>query len=162
MFTSGSTGAPVPYPKRWGALVACSRAAAGHVFAPGSTVVGTVPPQHMYGFETTVLLPLHAPVASWCGAAFFPADIAAALATLAGAGPPMLVTTPLQLRSLLDAGTLLPDLAAVVSATAPLSPALAAAAEAAWGAPVRRPRRIATAKGSPRIRTSGGRRPTGP
>ena len=39
----------------------------------------------MYGFETTVLLPLHAACASWCGQAFFPGDVQAALAALPGA-----------------------------------------------------------------------------
>lgn len=135
VFTSGSTGAPVPHPKRWGALVACSRAAGARFgFGAGATIVGTVPPQHMYGLETTVLLPWHAPVASWCGPAFFPADIAAALGAVPG--PRTLVTTPLQIRTLLVAGTELPGIGSVVSATAPLAATLAADAEAAWGAPV--------------------------
>ena len=131
VFTSGSTGLPMPHPKRWGALVACTRAAAARFgFAPGATIIGTVPPHHMYGLETTILLPLHAPVASWCGPAFFPADIAAALGT--APGPYTLVTTPLQLRTLMVAGTALPGLRAIISATAPLPPDLAVEAEAAW------------------------------
>ncbi len=82
VFTSGSTGEPVAHEKRWGALVARSRDA-GQAFAlrpaDPASVVGTVPPQHMYGFETTVLLPLHAAAAAWCGPAFYPADIRVAL-----------------------------------------------------------------------------------
>lgn len=134
VFTSGSTGAPVPHPKRWGGLVARSRAAAAQFGLGAGSVAGTVPPQHMYGFETTVLLPLHAPVASWCGPAFFPADIATALA--ACPAPCRLVTTPLQLRALLQAGLRLPDLACAISATAPLDAALATDMERALGAPV--------------------------
>lgn len=131
VFTSGSTGAPAPHPKRWGALVACSRAAAARFTGTsGGTIVGTVPPQHMYGLETTVLLPFHAPVASWCGPTFFPADVAAALH--AAPAPRTLVTTPLQLRALLAANLPLPPIAAIISATAPLDPALALAAEHAW------------------------------
>ena len=133
VFTSGSTGAPVPHAKRWGSLVQRSRAAVSAFGLTGGTVVGTVPPQHMYGFETTVLLPLHAPVASWCGPAFFPADVAAAAGRCAA--PLLLVTTPLQLRALLLSAVTLP-VAAVVSATAPLDPALARQAEDAWDAPV--------------------------
>lgn len=133
VFTSGSTGAPVPHEKRWGGLVARTRAGAA-AFGLAGGIVGTVPPQHMYGFETTVLMPLHAPVASWCGPAFFPADIAIALA--ACPAPRHLVTTPLQLRALLQAGTELPDLASAISATAPLDPTLAAGAERALRAPV--------------------------
>ena len=133
VFTSGSTGAPVGHAKRWGTLVARSRAAATQFGLSGGTMVGMVPPQHMYGFETTVLLPLHAAVGSWCGPAFFPADVAAALA--ACPGPHHLVTTPLQLRTLLDSGAAMPPFTAI-SATAPLDPALAARAEARWGGAV--------------------------
>jgi len=137
VFTSGSTGAPVPHAKLWGALVARSRAAAVQ-FALSKTapaaVVGTVPPQHMYGFELTVLLPLHAPAASWCGPAFFPGDVDAALAAVPA--PRILVTTPLQIRAYLHAGTGLPPMEAAISATAPLDAALAAEAEARWQAPM--------------------------
>ncbi len=137
VFTSGSTGAPAPHPKSWGALVARSRAA-GERFdlheALPSTVVATVPPGHMYGFEVTALLPLHAACASWCGPAFFPRDVQAALE--AAAVPRLLVTTPLQMRALLQGMGGAPALQACISATAPLDPALAEAAEARWGAPV--------------------------
>lgn len=133
VFTSGSTGRPVGHAKRWGALVERS-IAAGRQFdlvesAP-TTVVGTVPPQHMYGFETTVLLPLHAAAASWCGPAFFPEDVQRAIASVPP--PAALVTTPLQLRALLGAGTVLPAPTAVISATAPLDATLAVAAEQRW------------------------------
>ncbi len=133
VFTSGSTGRPVGHPKRWGALAERSRAAGlwlGLSEAEPVTVIGTVPPQHMYGFETTVLLPLHAPTASWCGPAFFPEDVRAALAAVPA--PRLLVTTPLQLSALLRAGSGMPDLRAVVSATAPLGASLAAQAETRW------------------------------
>ncbi len=135
VFTSGSTGDPVPNPKPWAALVACSEAAAERFgladLAASASMVGTVPPQHMYGFETTVLLPLHAAVSSYAGSTFFPRDVADALARVPG--PRTLVTTPLQLRALLSAAQPLPPLAQVISATAPLPVELAREAEAAWG-----------------------------
>jgi acyl-coenzyme A synthetase/AMP-(fatty) acid ligase len=137
VFTSGSTGEPVGHRKCWGALAARSRDAGrrfGLVAAQPAAVVGTVPAQHMYGFETTVLLPFHAAASSWCGPAFYPVDIAAALA--ACAGPRVLVTTPLQLRALLGADSAPPPLARVISATAPLDPAMAEAAERRWGTEV--------------------------
>ena len=133
VFTSGSTGTPVAHEKRWAALVDRSRAAAerfGLTEAAPATMIGTVPPGHMYGLETTVLLPLHAPCASWCGPAFFPADVAAALSALSA--PRILVTTPLQLRSLQSLSGPFPQ--TCISATAPLDPALAIAIEAAWSA----------------------------
>ncbi len=133
VFTSGSTGVPTPHRKLWGALAQRSQAAAAqfelHEAHPCG-VVGTVPPQHMYGFETTVLLPLHAPSSSWCGPAFYPTDVQAALAAVPE--PRILVTTPLQMGGLLRAETPLPALRAVISATAPLDADLAAAVEAQW------------------------------
>ncbi len=137
VFTSGSTGAPVPHAKLWGTLVARSRAAAVQFAlseANPAAVVGTVPPQHMYGFELTLLLPLHAAAASWCGPAFFPGDVQAALAAVPA--PRILVTTPLQIRAYLHAGAELPPIQAAISATAPLDAALAAEAEVRWQAPM--------------------------
>ncbi|MBW6401905.1 AMP-binding protein [Roseomonas sp. HJA6] len=135
-FTSGSTGEPQPHAKPWGALVAGARGAAETFGVTGGTsVLGTVPAQHMYGFETTVMLPLQGAGAGHAGDVFYPQDIAAALAALPA--PRLLVTTPLQLRALLRSEVAMPALAGIVSATAPLSDALATEAEAAWGAPVR-------------------------
>lgn len=133
VFTSGTTGAPTPHPKRWGSLVQRSRAAIAPFGLTAGSIIGTVPPQHMYGFELTILLPLHAPLSSWCGPTFFPADVAAAIRVTPARS--RLVTTPLQLRALLQGNLRLP-LAGIISATAPLDPALAAQAEATWSCPV--------------------------
>ena len=130
VFTSGSTGEPVAHGKCWRQLAARSIAAGRQFSLDGATVVGTVPPQHMYGFETTVLLPLHARTTTWCGETFFPADIAAALQ--ACPAPRLLVTAPLHLRALLEANVPVPPGTQVVSATAPLSRELAAEAERRW------------------------------
>ena len=137
VFTSGSTGEPTGTVKNWGELVARSRAA-GAAFglsesAPAA-VIGTVPPQHMYGLETTILLPLHAPVSSWCGPAFYPADIRAALDE--APAPRILVTTPLQLRAMLRLDPPQNPPERIISATAPLDIETAAAAETAWGSVV--------------------------
>jgi acyl-coenzyme A synthetase/AMP-(fatty) acid ligase len=134
VFTSGSTGEPVGNAKHWGALAARSvdfGARFGMVPTAPTSIVGTVPPQHMYGFETTVLLPLHANATSWCGPAFYPADISEALHTVPA--PRILVTTPLQLRALVESSIVLPPITSIISATAPMDPVLAAAAEAKWG-----------------------------
>ena len=121
VFTSGSTGEPVAHHKTWGALAERSVDAAtcfGMTASRTVSIVGMVPPHHMYGFETTVLLPLHAPATAWCGAAFYPEDVAAALRAVPE--PRVLVTTPLQIRALLQASVQLPPLARIISATAPL------------------------------------------
>ena len=98
------------------------------------TLVATVPPQHMYGFESSVLLALHGGATLDAGRPFFPADIATALARTQA--PRVLVTTPFHLKTVLDADVALPPLALLVCATAPLAPQLAARAEQRLGAPL--------------------------
>jgi acyl-coenzyme A synthetase/AMP-(fatty) acid ligase len=89
----------------------------------------------MYGMEMSVLLPLLGPVAVHGARPFFPGDVAHACAD--AAAPPLLVTTPVHLRALVESGIALPALAGIVSATAPLAAELARAAEARFGCEVR-------------------------
>jgi acyl-coenzyme A synthetase/AMP-(fatty) acid ligase len=138
-FTSGSTGVPSAHPKPWGALVACADAAAERfglraADGPPTNIVATVPPQHMYGFETTMMLPLRAAVAVHAGETFFPSDVLAALEQVPARR--LLITTPLHLRAMLAEGRRPPPLAAVISATAPLSAGIAEAVERDWEAPM--------------------------
>jgi acyl-coenzyme A synthetase/AMP-(fatty) acid ligase len=135
VFTSGSTGVPVPHAKRWGSLVRSVRAEAGRLgIGVDHAILGTVPPQHMYGLESTVLMPLQSGAALHAGHPFYPADICAALADLPR--PRMLVTTPYHLRALLAEQATLPAVDQLLSATAPLSPELAREAESRFGAPL--------------------------
>ena len=140
-FTSGSTGHPKANPKTWAtvrastAQNACTLSdALGLGAGDLAHIVATVPPQHMYGLELSVLLPLLGPFAVHAGRPFFPADVAAALAGVPA--PRLLVTTPIHLQALLRDIAELPAVAAITSATAPLSRELAAEAEARYGAPV--------------------------
>ncbi|MES2879363.1 MAG: AMP-binding protein [Pseudomonadota bacterium] len=132
VFTSGSTGTPVPHKKYWGPLVHSVLAEVerlGLADATSShTVVGTVPSQHMYGFESTVLMPLQSGHALSSGQPFYAADIVSALENVPA--PRILVSTPVHLRMLLDAELNLPEVAGVLSATAPLSQSLAREVEA--------------------------------
>jgi acyl-coenzyme A synthetase/AMP-(fatty) acid ligase len=128
-FTSGSSGQPKANVKHWGkfcATTALNSRLLGSESAPVH-IVATVPPQHMYGLELSVLLPLRSRAAIHAGQPFFPADIAHALGEVPA--PRVLVTTPLHLRALLQAGPTLPEIATIVSATAPLDRELAAVAE---------------------------------
>lgn len=137
VFTSGSTGAPQPHPKSWGALVGSVQAEAmrlGLQHNAGATLIATVPPQHMYGFESTVLMAWHSGNALGHGQPFYPADICQALAGVPA--PRVLVSSPLHLRALLDAGLALPEIARVLCATAPLSTQLAREVEARCQAPL--------------------------
>jgi acyl-coenzyme A synthetase/AMP-(fatty) acid ligase len=134
LFTSGSTGTPQAHDKRWGKLHAGAMTAAQAQWQRAGgpcAVVATVPAQHMFGFESSVLLPLLSGGILVAQHPFFPADVVAALA--AAPTPRALVSTPFHLRTLIAAELPLPPTALIISATAPLSPALAASVEAATG-----------------------------
>ena len=143
VFTSGSTGTPTLHRKRWGSLVVNVRAEAERLgclsgTAP-SAIVATVPPQHMYGFESSVLMAWQSGNALVAERPFYPADIVAALARLPV--PRMLVTTPYHLRTWIDDDAdrdeqQPPRVETIVCATAPLSTSLATRAERQTGAPV--------------------------
>jgi len=133
VFTSGSTGTPQPHPKTWGALVSSVQAEAARLGLLNDTcctLVGTVPPQHMYGVESTVLMAWHSGNALSHAQPFYPADICQALASVPA--PRALVSSPVHLRALRDADLTLPELALVVSATAPLTAQLACDIEVRW------------------------------
>ena len=136
-FTSGSTGTPVAHRKSWGALVLSVRAEAARLGLDDGrrhSIVATVPPQHMFGLESTVLIALQSGAAMVAAHPFFPADICSVLA--ATPRPRMLVTTPVHLKVLLACGLDIPLVDLLLSATAPLSPQLAEAAEARLEAPL--------------------------
>jgi len=136
VFTSGSTGTPVPNPKHWGALVRNVSGALERWGLAGAraAVLGTVPPQHMYGFESTVLAALAGGGALCAERPFFADDICAALERLPR--PRVLVTAPFHLRALLESAPQPPAADLLLCATAPLSEQLAALAEARFGAPL--------------------------
>jgi acyl-coenzyme A synthetase/AMP-(fatty) acid ligase len=133
VFTSGSTGRPVGHAKSWGSLVAGARALGTRLGSAGS-VVGTIPPQHMFGLETTVMLPWQNGLAVHSGQPLLPVDLGEAAALLPA--PCWLMTSPLHLRACVAARQALPGLAGVVSSTMPLDPRLARDAERLWNVPV--------------------------
>lgn len=137
VFTSGSTGIPQPHTKTWEELTGSVQAEAlrlGLLPDSNCTMVGTVPPQHMYGFESTVLMAWINGNALCHARPFYPADIVQALAAVPA--PRVLVSSPAHLRALLDAGLTLPEISMVVSATAPLSVRLAQEIESFCSAPL--------------------------
>jgi acyl-coenzyme A synthetase/AMP-(fatty) acid ligase len=137
VFTSGSTGEPVPYRKTWGSL---ARVALAEIeilrlrARSGMALIGTVPPQHVFGLEATVLMVMQGGFALHARRPFYPADIRAELASMPR--PRGLVTAPVHLRVLLAEPDDLPPADFLLCATAPLSPQLAAQAEARFGAPL--------------------------
>ncbi len=139
-FTSGSTGRPTANAKTWGSFRVSTLqnlAALHSLWAPAmhANVVATVPPQHMYGMESSIMLPLLTDVGVHGARPFFPEDVACALRETPA--PRLLVTTPVHLRALVESGVVLPQLAGIVSATAPMPQALAGAAESLYGCELR-------------------------
>ncbi|BCK76828.1 hypothetical protein AA0242T_0462 [Acetobacter aceti NRIC 0242] len=129
VFTSGSTGQPVAYAKKWGALVIRS-IVARELLDPeetASSLIGTVPPYHMYGFETLVCQAVHTRSLVATGPTAYPADWQKMLGLTTT--PRILITTPLQMRALLQADLDTPPITRIVSAAAPLSEDLARRSE---------------------------------
>jgi len=136
-FTSGSTGQPTPNPKSWGALARSGLAELERLDVAAHrnmSVLGTVPQQHSYGLESTVLMVMQGGLAMHAGRPFFPSDICAELQALPR--PRGLVTTPVHLRVLLAEASELPAVDFLLCATAPLSPQLAMEAETRFAAPL--------------------------
>lgn len=141
LLTSGSTGVPVPHGRSWRSVVLNAQAQAerladvlGRPDLQGLNLVATVPAQHSYGFESSVTLALMSGAAFEASRPFYPVDIAEVLARMPR--PRALVTTPFHLKTLIAARKDLPQIDMILSATAPLSPQLAAQAEDALGGPL--------------------------
>ncbi len=125
-FTSGSTGQPKANLKPWRTLVESSLINARFMLPAGdqcSSVLATVPAQHMWGLETSVLLPLFSELCVLDSRLLFPQDIAQALAALPE--PRLLISTPVHLRAMVLSGLDFPQVAQILCATAPLPASLA-------------------------------------
>ena len=105
------------------------------VRSQGRMMVGTVPAQHMYGLETTIMLPLQSGWGIHAGHPILPADIREALGTISHSV--WLMTTPIHLLAYVEQQTALPALEGIISATMPLSRLLATKAEDLWNVPIR-------------------------
>ncbi len=135
-FTSGSTGEVNAHEKTWdsvykGALLAAERFG----LTSDTGIVATVPPQHMYGLETSIFYPLIAGCSVHTSRPVLPTEIQRALAEV-GTEKRLLITTPIHLRSMVETVSDWPRIDAVISATAPLSAELALKAERHLHAPV--------------------------
>lgn len=137
LYTSGSTGTPTANAKRWGELVHGAQRVARRLRLNASRqhlVVATVPPQHMFGFEMSVVLPLVTGVAVFHGKPFYPDDIDRALQSVPE--PRMLVTTPIHLKACMQEQRDWPTIDFILSSTAALSAHVAAQAGKALRAPI--------------------------
>jgi len=136
VFTSGTTGKPSPNQKLWRSLVATAQLLATRFVASRQqpVIVATVPSQHMYGLEMTLMMALQGGCILDSRHPFYANDIAATLASLPA--PRLLVTTPVHLRAMMGASITMPEAVKVISATAALSKELAQDTEKLFNAPV--------------------------
>jgi len=120
-FTSGTTGTPRPNLKSWGSIVQIAQKTGERLVLAQNdsvTIVATVPHQHMYGLETSIMLPLQRGWAIYSGRPFFPEDIASVLSEQPSQR--ILVSTPIHLRACILAQSRFPEVKYTLSATAPL------------------------------------------
>lgn len=137
VYTSGSTGNPAPHRKTFGRVrlnILAGAERLWHATGGACSVIGTTPIRHMYGLESSVLLPIFGGGCLSAEIPFFPADVARCLDALPQ--PRLLVTTPFHLRKLIEADLQLPAVSAVLSATAPLARDLAVQVASQLSCPV--------------------------
>lgn len=142
LYTSGSTGRPEPHSKTLAQLLCGAQQLAAQLdrhlvggVADLRTIVCSVPAQHMYGLETSVMLPLAYGTAVLDARPLLPADVHAALLAC-GDGGAAWVATPLHLRAMARSGDALPGCRLVLASTMPLATPVAVDVEAQAGAPV--------------------------
>lgn len=119
VFTSGSTGAPKENLKKWGQLFESAKMIKERFSINEKqqhSFIATIPPQHMFGFETTIIFPLILGVAIHAGRPFYPLDIQSALLDMPT--PRVLVTTPIHLKACNSDKKTWPEIDFVISATA--------------------------------------------
>jgi acyl-coenzyme A synthetase/AMP-(fatty) acid ligase len=129
-FTSGSTGKSSPNIKYWSTLFHGGKINAVHMLEEPEvlhSVLATVPAQHMYGLETSIMLALFARLCVDQSQPLYPADIRDRLQAMPS--PRMLISTPVHLRAMIQSGLSFPAVELVISATAPLDAELATQVE---------------------------------
>lgn len=118
------THEPLAHTKTWGALTFTARTLARRLdLTTDTTLIPTVPPQHMYGLEMSIMLPLYAGIPTSSQRPLFPADIRTLLERTPGRK--VLVSTPIHLAAIASTKGSWPQTDAVISSTSPLSSALA-------------------------------------
>ena len=137
-FTSGSAGQSKPNLKTWDTLRKGMELGARyflHNEHGHHSLLATVPPQHMWGLETSIMLPLIANVCISDSQPLFPVDICSVLTRMKP--PRILVTSPLQILALDNSAIDFPKIDLILCATAPLDSSLAERVEHRFGCSIR-------------------------
>ncbi|HIL87060.1 MAG: AMP-binding protein [bacterium] len=135
LFTSGTTGKAKQNPKTWGQLNESSIRVKKRIWPEGvfdKCIIATVPPQHMFGFETSIVYPLTLGVMVHDSYPFYPLDIQQAALEISESK--IIITTPLHLRACIGLTKGWSNIDSIVSATSPLTSDIASIAESVLGA----------------------------
>ncbi len=131
LYTSGSTGLPIAHQKTWGQLVSGVQQVYKRFHferIARLSIVATVPPQHMFGFEMSIILPLvYYGICIHHDQPFYPLDIQRAINEVSA--PCILVTTPTHLKACITQEYNWKNIEQIISATSPLSEELASQVE---------------------------------
>ena len=130
VFTSGSTGTPKANAKTWMNLFDSAERVKQRFnlnLKQQHSIIATIPPQHMFGFETTIVYPLILGVIIHAGRPFYPLDIQKSLMDMPA--PRILITTPLHLKSCNSYKKNWPKIDFVISATDKMPESVAMDAE---------------------------------
>ncbi len=140
-YTSGSTGKPKPNHKTWRMLSGTAQLLGERFLSSNKAnetqlnheLIATVPPQHMYGLETSIFMTLQCQAKLYIGETFYPQDLSLACSSSSSA---TLITTPVHLNLLCKSKESFPNIRQVISATAMLDESLALQSEKRFNAPV--------------------------
>lgn len=134
-FTSGSTGEPKAIAKTWAEFQLSAELAIDAVGLKNKavTLVSTVPPQHMYGLETSLFWVLFSDLTIHDSRPFYPEDIRLTLQFLP---KPILISTPTHLKSCVHSHSDWSRVSLLLSSTAPLSVEFAGKVEQRFNAPL--------------------------
>ena len=128
LHTSGSTGEPQAHEKTWEEMViGAQRWRERFAFDASDYIVPTIPAQHMFGFEASIILPLQTGASVFRGQPLYPADVTRALGLARDA---TLVTTPIHLRACGRSEVEWSSIRRVICSTASLDARLAEECEA--------------------------------
>jgi acyl-coenzyme A synthetase/AMP-(fatty) acid ligase len=137
-FTSGSTGRSKPNLKNWRTLFRSTEINYKYMIPETDDTLyqlATMPAQHMWGLETSILMPLFQKICMSDAKPLFPQDIFDTLRVLPQ--PRLLVSTPVHLRALSSINDDTIRLFTVLCATSPLTSQLAQDIERQFSAPLR-------------------------
>ena len=134
LFTSGTTGDSKENLKTWGQLNESALRVAERFKFDNFSIVAAVPPQHMFGFETSIIYPLTLGVTMHDGLPFYPLDIQSELSSTSC--PKILIATPLHLKACIGVENNWKNIELVISATSPLSKGVSKKAEEIFNAKV--------------------------